>query len=72
MANESGRVLRFPFSRVPMDSREAARDLGPTPLTRALASERMTWRGHWCSHCLGIWYSGLNEIECPACGNRHG
>ncbi len=26
----------------------------------------------WCSQCQGIWYGYLLEVDCPACGNRHG
>lgn len=71
MPDETGRVLRFPFSRLLLSRHESPRDLGPTALTRA-AGNGGGAHGHWCSRCRGIWYLSFAEVECPVCGNRHG
>ena len=48
------------------------RELGTTPLARQLGLVDEQLGGHWCSRCLGIWYGCMLEVQCPACGNRHG
>ncbi len=50
----------------------APRDLGTTALARQLGLAEDQLGGHWCSRCQGIWYGCALEVECPACGNRHG
>ena len=48
------------------------RELGTTALARRLGLPEDRLGGHWCSRCRGIWYGCMLEVECPACGNRHG
>lgn len=65
-------VVPFPQSRVRMGSGKPPRNLGLSKLSREVGSSGRSARGHWCSHCQGIWYSYFLESECPVCGNRHG
>lgn len=65
-------VLRFPQSRVRMGGGKPPRDLGLSKLSKEVGSSGRSAKGHWCSHCRGIWYSYFLESECPVCGNRHG
>jgi len=46
------------------------RNLGLTPLSRALGPVAISAKGHWCSRCEGIWYSYFGEARCPVCGGR--
>ena len=48
------------------------RELGTTPLARRLGLADEQLGGHWCSRCQGLWYGCMLEVQCPACGNRHG
>jgi hypothetical protein len=48
------------------------RDLGVTPLARALGLSLEQTSGHWCSRCEGIWFGYTLEAQCPVCGNRKG
>jgi hypothetical protein len=71
--NGDGRVVRFPFSRViPGDRTRPFRDLGQSRLSQALGMTADQLSGHWCSHCEGIWFGTLSEVECAACGKRGG
>lgn len=66
-------VIRFPQSRVtPAGSKEPARNLGFGRMAGILGVPDRQTTGHWCSRCQGIWYGYLLEVDCPACGNRHG
>ena len=68
----TGNIVDMPFSRRPPSTRAKARNLGLTELARRFDPSGRNTRGHWCSRCRGIWYGCLLEVECPACGNRHG
>lgn len=48
------------------------KELGTTPLARRLGLADEQLGGHWCSRCEGLRYGCMLEVECPACGNRHG
>ena len=48
------------------------REIGATPLALQLGLAEDQLSGHWCSRCQGIWYGCALEVQCPACGNRHG
>ncbi|GAW34855.1 hypothetical protein RA2_01908 [Roseovarius sp. A-2] len=65
------KIIRFPFARsgVAM-SRDAPRNLGLTPMSKAVATEGRGAKGHWCADCKGIWYSYFPEVQCPVCGRR--
>jgi len=64
-------VLAFPGAgkRWPKAS-GPVRDLGLTPLSKALGPVSTNPKGHWCDRCKGIWYSHLGEARCPVCGGR--
>ena len=51
---------------------EQPNQLGYSDLSRLIGRPRHQVTGHFCSRCDGIWYGYLLEVECPACGNRHG
>ncbi|QAU43854.1 hypothetical protein XH83_37675 (plasmid) [Bradyrhizobium sp. CCBAU 53351] len=68
----SPNLVRFPQSRVSPARRTPAKDLGLSLLSRRLGLPERQLTGHWCSRCEGIWYGYLLEVDCPACGNRHG
>jgi hypothetical protein len=66
-------LVRFPQSRVsPSRANTPFRDLGSSELSKRLGMPEQQMTGHWCSRCQGIWYGYLLEVDCPACGNRHG
>ena len=69
MSNDksSGQLIVFPQGRVP------AGELGVSRLCLAIGADpdQMS-AGHWCSFCRAIWYGFKLEVDCPACGNRHG
>lgn len=68
-----GNVVRFPQSRVaPAGSDRPAKQLGFGRLATVIGAPQRQTTGHWCSRCQGIWYGYLLEVDCPACGNRHG
>lgn len=65
------RTIRFPLSRTtPPRTPGGFRDLGPTPMARALGGGRAAQHGHWCSRCEGIWWGLPLEAQCPVCGRR--
>jgi hypothetical protein len=66
-----GRILRFPPAsrRWPRPTAEA-RNLGLTPLSKALGPTSSEPKGHWCDRCQGVWYSHFGEARCPVCGGR--
>lgn len=70
--DDEKRVIPMPFSRRYPTSGAVTKDLGLTPLSRQIEATGRGAKGHWCSHCRGIWYSYFLEAECPVCGNRHG
>lgn len=64
-------VVAFPSaSKRWAKSSAPVRDLGLTPLSRALGSVSTNPKGHWCDRCKGIWFSHLGEARCPTCGGR--
>jgi hypothetical protein len=66
-------ILRFPQSRTrPPGGGATPRFLGVGRLAEILGVPREQTTGHWCSRCRGIWFGYLLEVDCPACGNRHG
>lgn len=71
--NDATLVVQFPLSRVrPRGSRGPAKQLGFGKMAQAIGMPREQTSGHWCSHCQGIWFGYLLEVECPVCGNRSG
>lgn len=67
------KLVRFPQSRVsPPGANTPFKDLGSSELSKRLGLPERQMTGHWCSRCQGIWYGYLLEVDCPACGNRHG
>jgi hypothetical protein len=74
MSGESegdGKVIRLPpASRRWPRPTSGVRDLGQTPLSKALGPTKTEPKGHWCDRCKGIWYSRLGEARCPICGSR--
>lgn len=71
--NVSGKaaVLSFPGpgKRWPRPS-GPMRNLGLTPLSKALGPVPISPRGHWCDRCRGVWFSHFGEARCPVCGGR--
>ena len=66
-------LIRFPQSRTrPKQDPEGFRNLGLSALARGVRRMQPNLKGHWCSRCKGIWFGFVGEVECPACGNRHG
>lgn len=59
-----GPSKRWPRSKAPV------RNLGLTPLSKALGPVSMNPKGHWCDRCSGVWYSHFGEARCPSCGGR--
>jgi hypothetical protein len=71
--SQPGNLVRFPQSRVsPARANTPFKDLGLSVLCKKLGLPERQTTGHWCSHCKGIWYGYLLEVDCPVCGNRHG
>ena len=68
--DEGGEIVPFPVRQ--RGAGKPARNLGLTKLARLLGPRGEGATGHWCSRCQGLWYGRLAEVECPACGNRHG
>ncbi len=70
---KGGKLISFPQSRTrPARTGERFRDLGISRLAREVGMVQPNLKGHWCSHCRGIWFGFVGEVECPVCGNRHG
>lgn len=70
---EGAKVLRFPQSQVAgLNKARPVNELGTTPLARQINPDGRGAAGHWCSRCRGVWFGRLGEVQCPACGNRHG
>jgi len=72
LSDAPGSVLPFHQSRVAPARTQNARDLGLSVLARQLGLRTDQLTGHWCSHCVGIWYGTALEAECPSCGSRRG
>jgi hypothetical protein len=73
MTEPSGRSVIVPFPG-PREGQAKApagpRNLGLTPLSRALGPVALSPKGHWCDRCQGIWYSHFGEARCPVCGSK--
>jgi hypothetical protein len=64
-------VLPFPGPRSrPSKASSKPRNLGLTPLSKALGPVAISAKGHWCDRCKGVWYSYFGEARCPVCGGR--
>lgn len=64
-------VVPFPGPRQrPASTPARPRDLGLTPLSKALGPVAISAKGHWCDRCNGIWYSYFGEARCPVCNGR--
>jgi len=71
--NPASELIHFPVSRTrPKGSQSKFKELGFSKLSQKLGMIQPNLKGHWCSLCKGIWYGFVGEVECPACGNRHG
>jgi hypothetical protein len=66
------KVVRFPQSRVGLNTRKPFLELGQGQMAETLGPATRQATGHWCRYCRGIWYGYLLEVTCPRCGNRHG
>jgi len=65
------KIVGFPYARSGVaKSRAAPRNLGLTPMSKAVVADGRGARGHWCADCKGIWYSYFPEVQCPVCGRR--
>jgi hypothetical protein len=64
-------LIRFPLARTsPPRTPGGFKDLGASPLARALGVDEAGQHGHWCARCGGIWWGMPLEVECPVCGGR--
>ncbi len=55
-----------------LEAKAPTRYLGPGAVAKALGLDEAQTSGHWCSRCQAMWFGGLSEVTCPACGSRQG
>lgn len=72
-SKEEAHVVKFPASRIsPPHTPDGFTNIGIGKMALYLNMRESQMTGHWCSRCRGIWFGYAFEVECPACGNRHG